>query len=73
MYISGERSPVRRRLKKIIPPVWNLCAANSAMFATIAHFENKGTLSKLDNVPVERLVETKETESRSVPIESGGW
>ncbi|KAI7888793.1 histidine phosphatase superfamily [Mucor mucedo] len=69
----GERSPVRRRLKGIIPPVWNLCAANSAMFATIAQFEQKNEIvSRLDVAPVERLVETKETESRSVPIESGG-
>lgn len=64
---------MRRRLKSIIPPVWNLCSANSAMFATIAQFNKNKNISELDVAPVERLVETKETESRSVPIESGGW
>lgn len=43
------------------------------MFATIAQFNKDEIISRLDAVPVERLIETKETESRSVPIESGGW
>jgi hypothetical protein len=42
------------------------------MFATIAKF-NKENISSMSTIPVERKVETSETESRSVPIQSGGW
>jgi hypothetical protein len=70
----GERTPVRRRLESIVPPVWNICDANASMFATIAQFKKEGQLvSGLTTVHVERLVETEESDSRSVPIQSGGW
>ncbi|KAI8967087.1 histidine phosphatase superfamily [Mycotypha africana] len=66
----GERSPVRRRLEGIIPPVWNLCAANKAMFSTIAQFD-KDEIKDLEAVKTKRLVETAETESKSsMPIQS---
>ncbi|GAN09533.1 phosphoglycerate mutase-like protein [Mucor ambiguus] len=66
----GERAPVRRRLEGIIPPVWNLCDANASMFATIARFQDEKTQG-MTSVHTERLVETQESESRSVPIKSG--
>ncbi|KAI8644322.1 histidine phosphatase superfamily [Parasitella parasitica] len=66
----GERSPVRRRLEGIFPAVWNLCDANTSMFATIARFENEN-LQGLTSVRTERMVETQKTESLSVPIKSG--
>lgn len=64
---------MRRRLESIVPPVWNMCDANAAMFATIAKFKKDELVSGLKSVHVERLVETEESESRSVPIQSGGW
>ncbi|KAI9345447.1 histidine phosphatase superfamily [Pilaira anomala] len=67
----GERTPVRRRLEKVIPAVWNLCEANSSMFATIAKFNKEKDLNGLSSVPVERLVETEKTEGISVPMQSG--
>ncbi|EPB86498.1 hypothetical protein HMPREF1544_06665 [Mucor circinelloides 1006PhL] len=66
----GERSPVRRRLEGIIPPVWNLCDANASMFAAIAKFQDE-KVQGMTSVHTERLVETQESESRSVPIKSG--
>ncbi|KAG1088368.1 hypothetical protein G6F42_020297 [Rhizopus arrhizus] len=68
----GERSPVRRRLEGIIPPVWNLCDANASMFAAIAKFQDE-KVQGMTSVHTERLVETQESESRSVPIKSGAW
>lgn len=50
-----------------------MCDANAAMFATIAKFKKDELVSGLKSVHVERLVETEESESRSVPIQSGGW
>lgn len=68
----GERSPVRRRLEGIVPPVWNLCEANTAMFATIAQFNKDKSIKGMKYAPLERLIETEETESRShVPIQPG--
>lgn len=70
----GERSPVRRRLEGIVPPVWNLCEANTAMFATIAQFNKDKSIKGMKYAPLERLIETEETESRShVPIQPGAW
>ncbi|KAI9478618.1 MAG: histidine phosphatase superfamily [Benjaminiella poitrasii] len=60
----GERSPVRRRLEKIIPSIWDMCEANSAMFATIAKFEGED-VKGVGSVPMERLIETSATEGRS--------
>ena len=66
----GERSPVRRRLEGIVPAVWNLCDVNADMFATITKFQDE-KIQGMTSVHTERLVETKETESRSIPIKSG--
>ncbi|SAL96061.1 hypothetical protein [Absidia glauca] len=57
----GERTPVRRRLEKIIPATWQLCDANRAMFATILDFNRQQGRSN-DGIPaqftpVQRLVE----------------
>ncbi|KAG1438025.1 hypothetical protein G6F56_012821 [Rhizopus delemar] len=56
----GERTPVRRRLEKLFPAVWNLCEANTAMFSTIAQFNQQ----KIDftAVPVQRVIETEKLE-----------
>ncbi|CAO3686612.1 unnamed protein product [Rhizopus stolonifer] len=56
----GERTPVRRRLEKLFPAVWNLCEANTAMLSTIAQFNQQ----KIDftAVPVQRIVETEKLE-----------
>ncbi|GAA5807255.1 hypothetical protein MFLAVUS_000611 [Mucor flavus] len=67
----GERTPVRRRLETIVPAVWNLCEANSSMFAAIAKFNKDQRLAGLAASPVQRLVETENTECRSVPMQSG--
>lgn len=63
---------MRRRLEGIVPAVWNLCDANAAMFATIGKFQ-KENVAGMGSIPVERVIETQETESRSVPIKSGAW
>lgn len=72
-FIVGERTPVRRRLESIIPAVWNLCEANSAMFSAIAKFSKDEKLAGFATSPVERLVETENTECLSVPMQSGAW
>ncbi|RCH78556.1 hypothetical protein CU097_002522, partial [Rhizopus azygosporus] len=57
----GERTPVRRRLENLFPPVWNLCEANKAMFASIAQFD-KQNVQGLRPIHVERLVENNGAE-----------
>lgn len=57
----GERTPVRRRLENLFPPVWNLCEANKAMFASIAQFD-KQKVQSLGPIHVERLVENNGAE-----------
>jgi acid phosphatase len=42
------------------------------MFATITKFQDE-KIQGMTSVHTERLVETKETESRSIPIKSGAW
>ncbi|RCH77776.1 hypothetical protein CU098_000142, partial [Rhizopus stolonifer] len=59
-----------RRLEKLVPAVWNLCDANASMFATIAEFNRQKITHH--HVPVERVLETDTTESKQVPIPSGG-
>ncbi|KAF7731246.1 hypothetical protein EC973_000662 [Apophysomyces ossiformis] len=51
-----ERTPVRKRLEKFVPAVWNVCDANRAMFATIAMFAEK---QELESSPLQRLLETE--------------
>ncbi|CAO3687545.1 unnamed protein product [Rhizopus microsporus] len=61
VHCHGERTPVRRRLENLFPPVWNLCEANKAMFASIAQFD-KQNVQGLRPIHVERLVENNGAE-----------
>lgn len=74
----GERSPVRRRLEKIIPATWQLCDANRAMFATILDFNrqqgrsNEGIPAQF--APLQRLVENQgSSEKEQVTYPAGAW
>ena len=60
-------------MESIVPPVWNMCEANTNMFATIAKFNKEGLIRGMSHASLERVVETEETESRSVPIKPAGW
>jgi acid phosphatase len=74
----GERTPVRRRLEKIIPATWQLCDANRAMFATILDFNRQQGRSN-DGIPaqftpVQRLVEKQgSSEKDQVTYPAGAW
>ncbi|OBZ84309.1 putative acid phosphatase SPBC4.06, partial [Choanephora cucurbitarum] len=58
----GERTPVRRRLEHMVPTIWNLCEANTAMFASIAEFNKQEKDGKkiqhVTQLPMERVLET---------------
>ncbi|RUS16144.1 histidine phosphatase superfamily [Endogone sp. FLAS-F59071] len=60
--LPGERTPVRRRLTEWILPVWNLCAANDAMFASILQFDAAASQKtpQIGITPVRRVVEAEE-------------
>lgn len=69
MDILGERTPVRKRLEKLFPAVWNMCDANAQMFATIVTQQQT-----MDFVPLQRLVDGEEAPNKKqVTFEPGAW
>ncbi|KAI9255976.1 histidine phosphatase superfamily [Sporodiniella umbellata] len=58
--MTGERTPIRRRLDKIFPPVWNLCESNTSLVETIGHFNQATT--EFTTIPVQRIIDTGKAE-----------
>ncbi|KAI9030950.1 histidine phosphatase superfamily [Phycomyces nitens] len=46
----GERTPVRRRLENIVPPIWNLCDANHQMMTTIKSLDGSPQTIGIDRI-----------------------
>ncbi|GAB5592234.1 hypothetical protein Unana1_07134 [Umbelopsis nana] len=67
----GERTPVRKRLETLVPSVWELCHANTQMFATIASLDGDTISPTLRSVPLTRLVETEIGEGRQLTSRPG--
>ncbi|KAL0091912.1 histidine phosphatase superfamily [Phycomyces blakesleeanus] len=51
----GERTPVRRRLEHMFPPIWNMCDTNRQLMSTITSMD--GLDAKSQVIGIERIVD----------------
>lgn len=60
-------------METLVPSVWNMCHANSQMFAAIASLNGDTISTTLGSAPLSRLVETEIADGRQMTSPPGAW
>ncbi|CAG8435561.1 8468_t:CDS:2 [Funneliformis caledonium] len=62
----GERTPIKSRLEKFIPPIWNLCQTTKELTTRILSFD------KLEKIDYRMIVDMNSHFARSLPLSPPG-